>query len=339
MAFILSGVLVLALVLWDIVVTTVTSQGAGPITARIMRWLWRGLLLLHRPQGTHRLLSVGGVAVVVGSILLWVLLLWTGWSLIFLGSDGAIVAATTGEPADFWSQVYYAGFTLFTLGLGDFKPVGSLWQVLTAVCAANGLLTLTLSVTYLLPVISAATQKRQLASIISLLGGTPTEILRRNWNGSDFRRLEQPLSQIYPSIVSLAQQHLAYPSLHYLHSNTPAAAFSVRLAALDDAISILGNAVREDLRPDATTLMLNREAIVLFLRLLECSKVRPADNAPPEPSLDGLPPESLDPGASSPAEAFAALRQHRRLMRGFVENDGWTWNEVNAPSSASRQKA
>ena len=330
MALILLGALVLGLALWDIVVTTITGRGAGPIIGPIMRWLWAGLLALHKRWRAHAVLTGGGIAIVVASVLLWVLLLWTGWSLVFLGSDGAIVTATLEKPADLWSTIYYAGFTLFTLGLGDFKPVGSLWQILTAVCAANGLLALTLSVTYLIPVVSAAVQKRQLASIISFLGGTPIEILRRNRDGNDFRGLEQPLSQLYPLIVSLAQQHLAYPSLHYLHSPDSTAALAVRLAALDDAISILDSAIRPEWRPGATTLLLTREAIALFLRVLQSAHIGPADEAPPPPSLDGIPAESLSPDGRPLTELFAPLREHRRLMRGFVENDGWSWDDVNA---------
>ena len=193
--------------------------------------------------------------------------------------------------------------------------------------------------TYLIPVVSAAVQKRQMASIIALLGGTPVDILKRNWNGTDFRGLQQPLSQLYPSIVSLAQQHLAYPSLHYLHSADATAALAVRLAALDDALSILEGAVGPDRRPDATTVMLTREAIVLFLRVLSSAHVGPADEAPPAPSLERLPRDSLRPDAPPPDEIFAPLREHRRLMRGFVENDGWSWEEVGAPPPAGRREA
>lgn len=335
MAFTVSGALLLGVVLWDIIVTTVTGLGAGPIAGRLMAWSWSGLLFLHRPDGRHRLLAIGGVAVVVSTVLLWVLLLWIGWSLVFLGSAGAIVTADGGQPAGFWAHVYYAGFSLFTLGLGDYKPVGPVWQILTALCAANGLLALTLSVTYLIPVISAASQKRQLASIVSLLGGTPVEILRRNWNGSNFQNLEQPLAQLYPLIVSLGQQHLTYPSLHYLHSADSATAGAVRIAALDEAISILDLAVRPELRPDQTTLMLVREAIAHFLTVLETAHIGPADEAPPVPSTGGLPPEGLLSDAPPLADSFRPLAPHRRLMRGFVENDGWSWEETGKPLPAS----
>lgn len=333
MAFALLGTLVISVALWDIIVTTLTGRGAGPVSSWSAKWLWSGLLSVHGFSGSQRLLAGGGVAVVISSVLFWVLLLWAGWSLVFLASGGAIVAASTGQPADIWSTVYYAGFSLFTLGLGDYKPVGALWQVLTALCAANGLLAMTLAVTYLVPVLSAAAQKRQLAATVAALGATPSGLLRRNWNGHDFKGLGKPLSQLYPTILSLAQQHLAYPSLHYFHSIDPEASISVRLAALDETLRILDHAVRPEARPDKTALMLTRQAISLFLQVLESAHITAAAREPQAPSLESVPQEALLQEGIPMEAALAEAAEHRRLMLGFVQNDGWSWDEVDGSSA------
>lgn len=74
-----------------------------------------------------------------------------GRSLVFLGGDTGDVNDETGALAKFADAVYFAGFRLFTLGLGIFWPEGAVWQVLSALCVASGFLTLTVSVAYLMP--------------------------------------------------------------------------------------------------------------------------------------------------------------------------------------------
>ena len=196
----LLGAALLVVVLFDMATTTLTMRGAGPLTSRIMHGMWRGLLSTV-PPGAHRRLAAGGIVIVVTSIMGWVILLWIGWSLVFLGGRGAVIATNSGLPAGFRDIVYFAGFTLFTLGLGDFRPAGSGWQIVTAACAANGLLALTMAVTYLMPVLSAATAKRQLAAGIHCLGSTPDGILELCWNGSHFRGIEESLNDLLPDIL------------------------------------------------------------------------------------------------------------------------------------------
>jgi hypothetical protein len=78
-------------------------------------------------------------------------------------------------------------FTLFTLGVGDYRPNGAFWQMLTALCAADGLLTITLSVTYFVPLVSAATRKRQIAASISR--SSSASVSRSNSKGSELKPL------------------------------------------------------------------------------------------------------------------------------------------------------
>lgn len=81
-------------------------------------------------------------------------------------------------PISWIDRFYFAGYTMFTLGNGDFAPKQGVWRILTTVTAASGMLFITLSVTYVLSVLDAVTQKRSFASDVSGLGSNGTEIVR-----------------------------------------------------------------------------------------------------------------------------------------------------------------
>ena len=49
-------------------------------------------------------------------------------------------------------------------------------------------------------------------------GETPADILGNAWNGNTFEPLTIHLANLAPSLSRLAQQHMAYPILHYFHS-------------------------------------------------------------------------------------------------------------------------
>lgn len=332
MLLIAVGFCLIALASLDIAVTTLTTHGAGPLSSRLMQWLW-AMLIGSKGGRRQALLPRGGLIVLTVALLTWVLLLWGGWSAVFWGSGGAIVDTRTGTPAEGLTYVYYAGFTLFTLGLGDYKPVGSLWQVLTAVCAANGLLALTLSVTYLVPVMSAAAEKRRLALTIAALGGTPSETLRRHWDGNGFGPLGTALAQLTPALILNGQQHLAYPAIHYFHSPVPAASLPLRLAALDDMLTMLQHGVAPSARPPEPVLLQARFAVTTLLDALRSAHISPADAPAPAPSLGQLAQAGIPVVAADRFEqAVAAHSDRRRLMRSLVENDGWTWDDVGRPA-------
>lgn len=330
----IAGFALIGAVLVDIVITTLTMRGAGPMASRVMSGLWRVALIGHRRWAGHRLLARAGLAVMLGIVVLWVAMLWGGWSLVFLSSTGwsdgaAIVNATTGAPAEGWTYVYFAGFNLFTLGLGDYRPVGVVWQILTAFCAANGLLSLTLSVTYLVPIVSAVAQKRTLAVAITGLGGTPVDILSHSWDGRGFNGLVQPIAQLSTQITAQAQQHLAYPALHYFHSTELDTALPPRLAALNETLLVLRYGVAPHVRPADVVLMQAETAMRIFVAALRSAHLGPAPQTPEPPDLAALRGRGIPTVATEEFEAhLAELKKHRRFLLGFVENDGWSWREV-----------
>ncbi len=133
------GAAIVAVAVLDALSTTLAaSTAAGPITARIGGGLWRlGRRLASGPRSA--LMVVMGPAIVVATVATWLLLLWIGWTLVFVADPSAVVSATTREPADWWARSYFAAYSLFTLGLGDYVPQGAPWQLATSLALVNGL--------------------------------------------------------------------------------------------------------------------------------------------------------------------------------------------------------
>ena len=210
----LGALLVLAAFTDAVVTTLAAGRGGGPLTSRIDRWV----LTLLRAVGASRSTAVrpyAGMLVLLATVLLWVALLWTGWTLVFSSSDGAVVSSDDGSPASVAGRVYYAGFVVFTLGVGDLAPGGGAWQVLTALATFLGLFLITLSITYLVSVVSAAVSRRALARTVSVSGSTGVDIVRLHRSGDGLsEHFDSLTTSLCSQVLSTTQQHLAYPVLH-----------------------------------------------------------------------------------------------------------------------------
>ena len=121
------GVVVVLVTLLDVIQNTLLPRGGGIFSGRISSFIWRGALWLHRRRPSHQVLSRMGVVVLLSVVISWGALLLLGWTLIFSASLPAVVESPVGTPADPWARLYFTGYTLITLGLGDYKPQGALW--------------------------------------------------------------------------------------------------------------------------------------------------------------------------------------------------------------------
>jgi hypothetical protein len=308
---------------------TAMGKGGGPVTMRLSSISWKLALLIGR-RLPRPFLGAAGVMIVLAAVMGWIGMLWIGWSLILLGAPEAVVRASSGEIATAAERVYFAGYTLFTLGLGDFRPEGTLWRWLASLSSLNGLFLITFSVTYLIPVVQANVRKRQIATLISSLGATPQLLISRMWNGSDLEDLEKHLVSLTSDLAQIEQQHIAYPVLHYLSANRLRPAFSLGLANLDEALTIARFGMD---RPAISGGVLEpaREVIERLLATLAGAFIQPSDEPPAPPSLELLRAEGI-PVAGEPEfqSRVAELRDRRCLLRGLVENDGWKWEDVLA---------
>jgi hypothetical protein len=328
----IAGLLVLLLTHIDLVWTTLTLRGGGPITRRLGTGMWYGCLKLHRQYGgLHFLLSHCGWITLSLTVLAWLAMAWLGWTLIFAAGPQAVINEKTGEAANWAALIYFTGFALYTLGIGDYVPNGALWQILTPVAALNGFILITLSVTYLLQVLTAAVGDRKAARLIHALGGPPAAILQTAWNDADFSRLSHSLAQITALLAQHTQAHKAYPVLQFFHYADPRVALPLQTAILGEALVCL-----KTTRP-------THHGIDPFALSGAVAMITAAwENLPPQSTVEPteLPPIAtrewfIEHGLPAPTEPLTEKQQHqiealRWRLLALALSDGWKWQAVQA---------
>ncbi|KKD35121.1 potassium channel family protein [Limnoraphis robusta] len=331
------GIFILLIVTLDVLITTLTVGGGGPLTSRLSARIWAIALKLHRHHSNHRILGTIGLSLLVFMTLLWFALTWLAWTLVFVSGEGAVVTSSNLIPATFWERVYFVGYTLSTLGQGNYQPQGSPWQIATAITSINGFFLVTLTFAYLVPVVSAASQKRSCATYIASLGGTADEIITRAWNGKDFGQLDQHLIALSAMLTQLGENHLTYPILHYFHSIERYRAMTLSIVALDDALTLLQYGIPPNHQPDGAALRSVRRASAAFVATLKSAYLNPTEETPPLPALKLVRLEGIPTVSDSQfQQATQHLSQRRRILLELIRNDGWTWDAIASTRTTSR---
>ncbi|WP_162937876.1 two pore domain potassium channel family protein [Indioceanicola profundi] len=330
--FAVSGVILLVITWTDIIKTTLTLQGAGPVTTRMAELVWKAVFIVFRITGTRNTLARCGPAIAILTVAVWILLEWTAWSLIVFADPSAVVSSQGGQQAGAWDRVYYAGYSFFTLGLGDYQPKGALWQVITNLMSATGFLTISLCATYLVPIVSAVVSKRKVAIYIGALGRTPQDVLITGWNGNDFSGLQSNLSSLASPIMEIGQQHLAYPILHYYYAARREESLALQMVVLDQALMLMEVAVAPEARLPKAIMAPAVAGARSFLDSLERVHIKAAAEAPPLPSLEPLRSAGI-PVVSDQEfqEAMERKSRRRKLSQALLENSGWAWQELSWP--------
>lgn len=324
---VLVGSLLLVIVFTDAVVTTlVAGAGGGPVTQLLSRRLWRMLLRASRLAGGRFVLTVGGPLVLLGTVLVWVAMLWAGWSAIFLAGEASVVESNSRTPATTVQTIYFAGFTVFTLGIGDYVPSGDGWELLTAVASFGGLFLVTLSITYLLSVVTAVVSGRRFAASLHLYGETGADVLLLHVaDGSLDESFSDRLGSLAEEVVASAQQQLAYPVLHFFRATDERSSTPRALAALDDVLLLASEGLTPELRPPDHVLTPLRRSLDFYVQTVEAGTVRSTEK-PPAPDLTPLRKAGL--AVVSDEQFAAAVEERSELrvgMRRLLVSDARAW--------------
>ncbi len=218
MALFTLGILLFLLIAADIIKTTLSTRGGGMLTNAVTRSVWALFFRAAGRQGRSGVLQYAGQFVVLSVLLSWILGLWASLFLLFASHPGSIVDDATKLPADLWETFYYAGFTLSTLGVGDYAAAADGWRVLTSAAAFCGLTFITAAITYIVPVLSAVSLQNQLSLLVSSMGRTPQEILVNSWNGADFSSFYDNVPELRQMLVQHTLNHHAYPVIQCFHN-------------------------------------------------------------------------------------------------------------------------
>ncbi|QBX57047.1 hypothetical protein EXE58_17480 [Nocardioides seonyuensis] len=322
-----AGLIVIGAVFADACMTTLgVSGGAGPLTSVILGRCWRLLMRFHKKDRESRALASAGVVFVFMALMVWVLALWLGWVLVFAGSD-AIVHISTGEPASFAGEIYFTGFAIITLGTGQYDVTSDAWGIITALASFTGFFLVTLSIAYLVSVVTAVVARRALAIQVNGLGESPTSILELGWDGTCFTdHFHQQLTSLTSIVAVSAEQHLAYPVLNYFHSASGDLAGPLAMANLEEALMLLEEVVSPESRPDRSVTRPLRFAIERYLRTAAHTSWTPDVEPPPPPPVERLREIGIPLLGQDALDAALESNEERRVMlHQLVTSDGWSW--------------
>ncbi len=172
------GLLVLAIVTWDLLIVTIGGGTRLSVSTRIAAGTFAGLRVLSRVVGARVLTEVSGVVVMLSVAAFWILGFWLGWALV-LGGGGSVAMAGGTQVAEAADIVGHAGHLLSTLGGAVTEPRGPGWNIVNALVGLNGMLALTLSVSFLLAVRATLEDGRAFAMLAATGQADPEALTDR----------------------------------------------------------------------------------------------------------------------------------------------------------------
>lgn len=324
-ACLIAGIALILLIFLDIIFTTFSMDGGGKMTDFIMKNVWKAFLLISRKNGKSKILNYAGMWMMVSLILFWGLGLWLGMFLIFASHPGSVLKS--GAAATLPEKLYYSGYVLSTMGLGDQEPLNGSWGFASSLFSFFGLVFITLMVSYILPLLSKMVDKKEFSLFIHHLGESPQKLILYFWNGKDFSRIQQLSTELQQNILHISKSHQAYPILHYFHSHLKSHSLEVSLCLLDEALSIMQHHIATDQWDEKDILPLRR-ALTDYLgtiKMLYGYKIKEQVIAP-KPDLSLLSKEKVKLKENTWEE-----NQRKALWFELLRSKGWTWKEVYPP--------
>lgn len=233
----MGAALLIFLTLHDVVTTVLSHQGAGPITNFWTRWVWSFILWLKRRFNIYFTYYAAGPTFLLGIIFVWYFLLNTGWLILLYVGDYTI-KGKQDVAIEFVDYLYFLSSTFTTLGMGDYIPSGFPWTlVVTSGALVMSFLT-TLSISYIIPVVSAVVDRRKMISAIDIIGRTPQEILDICWGKEDSGSLDSEVLGVSDSIVRESYRSHVYPILSYFNFGDSHSTLNIAVLNLFDAIAL-----------------------------------------------------------------------------------------------------
>ncbi len=326
---IILGTLIYLGIVVDILTTTLSMQGGGWFTSRFSHLFWNMMLQISGKNGKSKLLARAGFFLLIIIILIWVGLLTLSFFFL-LQSDIDSIVNSSKIPGSVLDKLYYAGFVLSTLGIGDFMASNNLWRIVTDIYSFTGLILITMSVTYFIPVLSAIIKQRKLGINLSSLGTSPQEIVLNAWNGKDYEVFKLQLLSFSDALLEHNQNHRAYPVIHYFHNSDKEHAIILQIARLNEAVYIL----ERELKPEETlpkqVLSSIRTALDNYINVVEeVSHIKVQKELPKPPAIFQLEEKGVLQDSTREINFSKDIQHNRRVFLSLIKMDGWKWDDLS----------
>lgn len=323
------GILIYIGVIIDIIMTTLTVKGGGWLTSRISQGVWKLFLRITGRNGESTVLTHVGYLLLVLIVLVWVVMLNLSFILLLTSDMDSVINSTTKLPTDIWQKVYYSGYVLSTLGLGDYIPSNDLWRGTTILYSFTGLIFITMSITYFIPVLSAVIEKRKLGINLSGLGNNPQKMVLGFLDGDGSNFFDFVLFSLSGDLIEHSQNHRAYPVIHYFHNNHKDDTIILQIARLNEAVYILSEYIKDEIQPRTKQLGAMVSALNNYVKVvIEVSGSELKEYDFDEIDLSELRTRELVKGGTLNTAIDEMMRKRRSVLRALVEEDGWDWADV-----------
>jgi hypothetical protein len=288
-AGLVGGVVVVAVVLWDVVETIVSPRRVSRrfrLTRGVYRMTWIPWRAVGRriPSGKRResFLSVFGPTSVLLLLVLWVAMVVTGFTLLQWGAGSGVQRAA--GRSEWLADLILSGMTLFTL-TGDLAPLTVPARVLTILEAGTGLGLLAIVIGYL-PTLSQAFSRREVSvsSLDARAGSPPSagELLLRHAGDARQGELATLFGQWEAWSADLMETHVSFPALAYYRSQHVNQSWVAALTTILDACALVLAVVDEPqaARAARLTFAIARHAAVDLCLVFRLRPKPPADRLP-----------------------------------------------------------
>ena len=216
----LIGILLIILVSVDIFLTVLCPQtGRSILSMPLSRMIWFVFCRIAKWTKKDCVLSFCGSTILIFIAVVWMSIYVIGFALFFWPTLGTGIQAGQGEtPTDFATAIYYSGFNFTTLGVGDLVPKKPLTRIVTIFEASLGFASFTISLTYLLSLLQALTQRNIFATSLHHRTGKRANVveLLLGWGiGGEFDYVKQEMTNMSRNLLYVLESHRSYPILHY----------------------------------------------------------------------------------------------------------------------------
>jgi hypothetical protein len=218
----------------------------------------------------EQIYSVYGPMALLLLLLLWAVLLICGFGLFYFSLRSPFGDTMMGHSGSAWAQfgtdLYVSGTTLFTLGLGDVVPHSLRARALIIVESGVGLGFVALVIGYL-PVLYQSFSRREVSvALLDARAGSPpnaAELLRRHSFEGGQEALTTLLEEWERWAAEILESHISYPILCYYRSQHDSQSWLSALVAILDTCALLISVVEgAPSRQAQLTFVMARHALI-----------------------------------------------------------------------------
>lgn len=246
------GFVIIGMVLFDVFQSVIVPRAVGR-RFRAAALLWRNCwkvwpALSWRLYGANEekredFLAAFAPLMLVLQLVMWSILLVTGFGLVFLASAGHIYPPLRG----FGDAFYFAGTSFFTIGFGDYVGRTEWTRALALAAGASGFGVVSTVTAFLFAIFGSFQQREQFVTLTSSRAGTPP-----NGVGLLVIAAHAGIESSLPTVMQNAQAwtslvmetHLAYPALAFFRSSHDYQSWVGTLGTFLDAATLMMTTVR-----------------------------------------------------------------------------------------------